>query len=79
MGRPSESNLGPRALFAPPELSLPRAVHIARLSLPKFQAGRTLDIFSFTPVYVRRSEAEIHYEAKERKGMDPKPQEKTRH
>jgi len=68
-----EKNLGPHALFVPPELSLPRGVHVARLSLPKFQDGRILDLFSFTPVYVRRSEAEIHYEAKERKGMDPKP------
>ena len=72
-GETFKKNLGPRALFAPPELSLPRAVHVARLSLPKFQAGRTLDLFSFTPVYVRRSEAEIHYEAKERKGTEPKP------
>jgi tRNA threonylcarbamoyladenosine biosynthesis protein TsaB len=78
-GETFKKNLGPLALFAPPELSLPRAVHIARLSLPKFQAGRTLDIFSFTPVYVRRSEAEIHYEAKERKGTDPKPEEKNGH
>lgn len=63
--------LGPQALFAPPELSLPRAVHVARLSLPKFKSSRTLDVFSFTPVYVRRSEAEIHYEAKERKNVSP--------
>lgn len=74
-----KKNLGPRALFASPELSLPRAVNVARLSLPKFQAGRTLDIFSFTPVYVRRSEAEIHYEAKERNWTDPKPSEKNGH
>ena len=66
-GETFKKNLGPRAPFCSPELSLPRAVNIARLSLPKFQAGRTLDIFSFTPIYVRRSEAEIHYEAKEKK------------
>lgn len=78
-GETFKKNLGSRALFAPPELSLPRAVHVARLGLPKFQAGRTLDLFSFTPVYVRRSEAEIHYEAKERKGTDPKPEEEKGH
>jgi tRNA threonylcarbamoyladenosine biosynthesis protein TsaB len=72
-GATFKKNLGPLALFAPPELSLPRAVHVARLSIPKFRSGVTLDIFSFTPVYVRRSEAEIHYEAKERKGTDPNP------
>jgi tRNA threonylcarbamoyl adenosine modification protein YeaZ len=72
-GETFKKNLGPHALFAPPELSLPRAVHVARLSLPKFKSGQTLDVFSFTPAYVRRSEAEIHYEAKERKMTDPKP------
>ncbi|MGD0623798.1 MAG: tRNA (adenosine(37)-N6)-threonylcarbamoyltransferase complex dimerization subunit type 1 TsaB [Thermodesulfobacteriota bacterium] len=59
--------LGSHALFAPPELSLPRAVNVARLSLPKFRKGLTLDIFSFTPTYIRRSEAEIQYEAQGRK------------
>ncbi len=60
-----ETRLGSLALFAPPELSLPRAVNVARLSIPKFKKGQTLDLFSFTPVYVRRSEAEIHFAAKE--------------
>jgi len=59
--------LGPLALFAPPELSLPRALNVARLSLPKFTKGLTFELFSFTPIYVRRSEAEIHFEAKEGK------------
>jgi len=72
-GETFKKNLGPQALFAPLEFSLPRAVHVARLSLPKFESGHTLDVFSFTPIYVRRSEAEIHYEAKERKMTDPKP------
>jgi tRNA threonylcarbamoyladenosine biosynthesis protein TsaB len=61
------ARLGSQALFAPPELSLPRAVNIARLSLAKFRKGLTLDLFSFTPSYIRRSEAEIQYEAKGRK------------
>ncbi len=56
--------LGSLALLAPPELSFPRAATVARLSLPAFRQGRTLDLFSFTPLYVRRSEAEIHYRAK---------------
>jgi tRNA threonylcarbamoyladenosine biosynthesis protein TsaB len=57
--------LGSRALFAPPELSFPRAVHVARLALPAFQRGEKLDLFTFTPIYVRRSEAEIHRERRE--------------
>ena len=65
-GEVFRQKLGLRVFFAPPELSFPRAVNVARLSLPAFQNGRTLDLFSFTPLYVRRSEAEIHWDAKER-------------
>jgi tRNA threonylcarbamoyladenosine biosynthesis protein TsaB len=57
--------LGSRALFAPPELSFPRAANVARLALPAFQRGEKLDLFTFTPIYVRRSEAEIHRERRE--------------
>jgi len=60
-----QENLGPLALLAPRELCLPRAVNVARLSLSRFKEGQTLDVFSFTPIYIRRSEAEIRYEAKE--------------
>ncbi len=66
-GEVLRKNLGPLALFAPPELSLPRALNVAGLALPKFRTGQTLDLFSFTPIYIRRSEAEIHYEAKEKR------------
>jgi tRNA threonylcarbamoyladenosine biosynthesis protein TsaB len=62
-GETFRRKLGPRVLFAPPEISLPRAVQVARLSLPQFNKGHTLNLFSFTPVYLRRSEAEIHWEA----------------
>ncbi len=58
--------LGSRAVFAPPDLSFPRASSVARLSLPSFQLGQTIDLMAFTPIYVRRSEAEIHWEKKER-------------
>ncbi len=64
-GEVFREKLGSRALFAPPELCAPRAAVVARLALPDFKAGRTLDVFSFTPLYVRRSEAEVHYHAKE--------------
>lgn len=64
-GKDLKEHLGARALFAPPELSLPRAANVAELSIPAFQQGSTLDLFSFTPIYVRRSEAEIHYEEKQ--------------
>jgi tRNA threonylcarbamoyl adenosine modification protein YeaZ len=63
-GETFRKKLGPQVLFASPEFSLPRAVHVARLSLPQFTNGRTLNLFSFTPVYLRRSEAETHYQAR---------------
>jgi tRNA threonylcarbamoyladenosine biosynthesis protein TsaB len=56
--------LGPLARFAPPAFSLPRAAHVARLSIPKFHNGEVLDLFSFIPIYIRRSEAEINLESK---------------
>lgn len=59
-----KEQLGSQALLAPPELALPRAANVAGLSIPAFLKGSTLDLFSFTPIYVRRSEAEIHYEEK---------------
>jgi len=65
-GEVLRERLGSLALFAPPELSLPRAVNVARLSLSSFKNGRTLDVSSFTPIYLRRSEAEIHYDRKGR-------------
>ncbi len=58
--------LGSNALFAPSELSTPRAASVARLSLSQFKKGLSMDLFSFTPIYIRRSEAEIQYEAKEK-------------
>jgi tRNA threonylcarbamoyladenosine biosynthesis protein TsaB len=58
--------LGTRALFAPPELCAPRAAVVARLAANDFEEGRTLDLFSFTPLYVRRSEAQIHYSEADR-------------
>ncbi len=65
-GRDLKEGLGAQALFAPPELFLPRAANVADLSLPAFRQGSTLDLFSFTPIYVRRSEAEIHYKEKQK-------------
>ncbi len=59
-----QKQLASKAFFAAPEFSQPRAIQVARLSLPKFQNGQTLDLFSFGPIYLRRSEAEINWELK---------------
>lgn len=63
-GKIWQKELGRKALIAPPEFSQPRAVHVARLSEPKFQKGQFLDLFSFGPIYLRRSEAEVNWELK---------------
>ena len=63
-GKDLKERLGSQALFASPELCVPRAANVASLSIPAFQKGSTLDLFSFIPIYVRRSEAEIHYKEK---------------
>ncbi len=62
-GETFRKKVGPGALFASPATFLPRAVQVARLSLSQFHDGHTLNLFSFTPIYLRRSEAETHFEA----------------
>ncbi len=46
------------ALFAPINLRLPRASNVARLGLDELRKNHTIDLHTFTPSYVRRSEAE---------------------
>ena len=46
------------AFFAPLNLRLPRAANVAKLSLNQFKKKNTLDLNTFTPSYVRPSEAE---------------------
>jgi tRNA threonylcarbamoyladenosine biosynthesis protein TsaB len=46
------------AFFAPLNLRLPRAANIAKLSLDQFKKNNVLDLNTFTPSYVRPSEAE---------------------
>ncbi len=46
------------AFFAPLNLRLPRAANVAKLSLAHFKKNNTLDLNTFTPSYVRPSEAE---------------------
>lgn len=54
--------LGDRALFANPALMLPRASLIAKLGLDRFLSGASDDSFALTPFYLRKSDAEIHWE-----------------
>ena len=56
--------LGQNAIFPPPHLSFPRAVHIGYLALPLWEQKNFLDPASATPIYIRPSDAEIHLSKK---------------
>ncbi|MBW2059309.1 MAG: tRNA (adenosine(37)-N6)-threonylcarbamoyltransferase complex dimerization subunit type 1 TsaB [Deltaproteobacteria bacterium] len=54
--------LGQQASFAGPELGYVRGSVVARMGVSLLARGKTLDLATFVPRYVRRSEAEIRYE-----------------
>lgn len=56
--------LGELAHYAPIHNMLPRASALAMLGLRDLQIGRVEDLFSLKPFYLRKSEAEINWEAK---------------
>jgi tRNA threonylcarbamoyladenosine biosynthesis protein TsaB len=56
--------LGDRAIFADAAHRLPRASLIAKLGYERFRAGQSDDCFALTPLYIRKSEAEIHWDQK---------------
>ena len=53
--------LGERALFAPSQLLLPKASAIGFLAISKWQSNDFLNTASAVPIYVRPSDAEIHF------------------
>lgn len=54
--------LGDRALFANPALMFPRASLVAKLGCDRFLTGMPDDSYALTPLYLRQSDAEIHWE-----------------
>jgi tRNA threonylcarbamoyladenosine biosynthesis protein TsaB len=52
------------ALFSPAALHIPHGSAVARLGVELLMRGEVLDLATFTPLYVRRSEAEIKWEGK---------------
>lgn len=52
------------AIFVPDPLNLPHGSVIARLGLEQLQRNDVLDLATFTPIYVRASEAEIKWKEK---------------
>jgi tRNA threonylcarbamoyladenosine biosynthesis protein TsaB len=58
------------ASFVPASLNLPRGSSVARLGWERFRRNEALDLSTFTPIYVRASEAEIRWKEKH---PDPVP------
>lgn len=54
-----EQAMGAKAGFAPPHLNHPRAATVALLGLQEAKRGNFLDLKTFTPIYVRSSDAEL--------------------
>ena len=59
-----EGKLGRRASFVGPHLALPRGVNVAFLGLEKLKKGEAENIYTLSPLYLRKSEAEIIWEKK---------------
>lgn len=53
------TRLGDKALFAPAAQQWPKASVVAELGLKRFQKGDVADLHGLSPVYLRRSDAEI--------------------
>ena len=54
----------PEALFAPRNLNIARASSLGELGLKKLQKNEFENLYSFAPVYLRKSQAEQQYEKK---------------
>ena len=57
-----ETTLGQYAHFADAAHLLPRGSLIAKLGCDRLMAGECDDCFALTPLYIRKSDAEIHWE-----------------
>jgi tRNA threonylcarbamoyladenosine biosynthesis protein TsaB len=55
--------LGDKAVFAPPSRILPSAAPVAEIAIEKLRLGAVADPVTITPLYIRKSEAEIHWKA----------------
>jgi tRNA threonylcarbamoyladenosine biosynthesis protein TsaB len=64
LGDDFRNSLKSFALFSPAALHIPHGPAVARLGVDLLMQGEVLDLATFTPLYVRRSEAEIKWEGK---------------
>ncbi|MCP4689926.1 MAG: tRNA (adenosine(37)-N6)-threonylcarbamoyltransferase complex dimerization subunit type 1 TsaB [Desulfobacterales bacterium] len=56
--------LGPRAFFAPDDLHTIRGAVLASLGMARLARGEVVDLHAFTPVYIRKSDAELNLESR---------------
>jgi tRNA threonylcarbamoyladenosine biosynthesis protein TsaB len=54
-----------KAYFAPLSSSMPRASSIAELALSRLKNGEEDNIYTYSPIYIRKSQAEREYERKQ--------------
>ncbi|MDF2673799.1 MAG: tsaB [Clostridiales bacterium] len=59
-----QDRLGERAIFAPLSTTMPRAASIAELGKIKLDKGVEDDIYTYSPIYIRKPQAEREYERK---------------
>jgi len=59
-----KDTMGSRAMFIHPTLSILKASHVALIGLEKIRNDKGDDVFSISPFYMRKSEAEIAWEKK---------------
>lgn len=65
-----EKKMGSNALFTGSQLFFPRGVNVAFLGMEKLKKGRKDDIATLSPLYLRKSEAEIIWEKKNKSKKD---------
>ena len=56
--------------IAPPAMIMPRAAETAFLGLKRLALGQTDNVMDLEPVYIRRSEAEVLWEARRKKAAE---------
>lgn len=59
--------LPPRVFLAPPSHVLPRAAAVAELARARLERGETDNVMDLAPTYIRRSEAEVLWEERQKK------------
>lgn len=53
--------------LAPPDMILPRAAAVARLGIKQLKSGDAGSVMAMEPIYIRRSEAEVLWEKRQKK------------